>query len=73
MRDKTKNLFKAADYYNSAIVPDDREFLEEDEKISEPIIKETKEPTILFKGKVIRKGKVIISVKDRNASIGVQK
>ena len=35
MRDKTKNLFKAADYYNSAIVPDDREFLEEDEKISE--------------------------------------
>ena len=47
--------------------------VEQDEKISEPIIKETKEPTILFKGKVIRKGKVIISVKDRNASIGVQK
>lgn len=47
--------------------------VEQDEKLSEPMIKETKEPTILFKGKVIRKGKVIISVKDRNAPIGVQK
>jgi len=47
--------------------------VEKDEKISEPIIKETKEPTILFKGQVIRKGKVIILVKDDKVSMGAQK
>ena len=45
--------------------------VEQDEKISEPIIKETKEPTILFKNQVIRKGKVIISVNNPNFHIGV--
>jgi len=34
--------------------------VEKDSKIVEPIIKETKEPTVLFKGQVVRKGKVII-------------
>ena len=47
--------------------------VEQDEKISESIIKETKEPTILFKGQVIRKGKVVIIVKDSNAIKEIQK
>ena len=47
--------------------------VEQDEKISESIIKETKEPTILFKGQVIRKGKVIILVKDNNNLKDTQK
>jgi hypothetical protein len=35
---------------------------EKSDTVSEPTIKETKEPTVLFKGQVIRKGKVIVSV-----------
>lgn len=43
---------------------DDRNFdillVEKGDNISETIVKETKEPTILYKGKIVRKAKVII-------------
>ena len=76
MRYLEKNDIEIVDYTNQKF-NDGRNLdiiaVEQDEKISEPIIKETKEPTILFKGQVIRKGKVIILVKDQNVPIGVQK
>jgi hypothetical protein len=37
--------------------------VEEDAKLEYPIIKETKEPTILYKGQVVRKGKIILLTK----------
>jgi len=71
-----KNDIEIVDYTNKKFnegINLDILAVEQDEKISEPIIKETKEPTILFKGQVIKKGKVIILVKDRNDIIGIQK
>jgi len=47
--------------------------VEKDENISGPIIKETKEPTILFKGQIIRKGKVIVLEKEKKNTDGIQK
>jgi len=38
--------------------------VEKDPNISEPIIKETKEPTVIYKGQVVRKGKVVILTGD---------
>lgn len=44
--------------------------VEKNPKISESTIKETKEPTIMCKGQVVRRGKVIISAKDDKLSAG---
>lgn len=38
--------------------------VEKDPSVENPIIKETKEPTIMCKGRVVRKGKVIILTKE---------
>lgn len=46
--------------------------VETDSRISQSIIKETKEPTIMFKGQVVRKGKVIILAKNTEGFEGVK-
>ena len=76
MRYLEKNDLEIIDYTNQKFNEGrnlDILAVEQDEKISEPIIKETKEPTILFKGQVIRKGKVIVLEKDSSKIDGVQK
>lgn len=68
MRYLEKNDIEIVDYTNQKF-NDGRNLdilaVEKDENTSEPIIKETKEPTILFKGQVIRKGKVIVLEKEK--------
>jgi len=46
--------------------------IETDPKISHSIIKETKEPTIMLKGQVVRKGKVIVLAKNTDGVEGVK-
>lgn len=46
--------------------------IEKDSKISHSIIKETKEPTIMYKGQVVRKGKVVVLAKNNDGMEGVQ-
>jgi hypothetical protein len=43
--------------------------VEQDSSITDPIIKETKEPTILYKGQVVHIGKVILLSKDAHEEI----
>lgn len=46
--------------------------VEKDPTVKDPIIKETKEPTIMCKGQVVRKGKVIILTSENKPATGVQ-
>lgn len=46
--------------------------VEKDPTIKEPIIKETKEPTVMCKGQVVRNGKVIILTNEQDSISGVQ-
>jgi hypothetical protein len=46
--------------------------VEKDPNATESLIKETKEPTVMFKGQVVRKGKVIILAKENIDPVGVQ-
>lgn len=47
--------------------------VEKDPSIKEALIKETKEPTVMCKGQVVRKGKVIILTNENNPATEVQK
>lgn len=46
--------------------------VEKDINISEPVIKETKEPTVVYKGQVVSKGKVIILTGEEKKDSGGQ-
>src|SRR3989344_4871338 len=47
--------------------------VEKDPSITEPMIKETKEPTIMYRGHVVRKGKVVILTNEDKSVTEVQK
>ncbi len=76
MRYLEKNDIEIVDYTNQKFNEGrnlDILAVEKDENASEPVIKETKEPTILFKGQVIRKGKVIVLEKEKKNIEGIGK